>query len=214
MIADSIGRKWTTVTGDLIIGVGFILVILADGVMLGFVGRFISGIGQGVTSFTIPLYLNEVGTAKYNKIVAAFYTLFTGGGMILGLNIAIPLRHQWKILYELGLIPVAVVAIFMIILPESQAYYINKGMDEEALECLKRGLNDEDAELELKKLKYERRFFDSKGVDYFVKCKDLFGAYFHPFILAVALASFNQFVGTSAFLYYGPELIELAQSDI
>ena len=101
-----------TVLGDLIIGVGFIIVIIAPGIFAGFIGRFVSGFGQGITSFTIPLYLNEIGTAKYNKIVAAFYTLFTGGGMILGLNVAVIFRHIWKVLYEIGLIPVVLVALF------------------------------------------------------------------------------------------------------
>lgn len=47
----------------------------------------------------------------------------------------------------------------MFFLPESQYYLINNAQDEDALEVLKRGLSDEDAELELMKLKYERRFF-------------------------------------------------------
>lgn len=111
-MADWLGRKWMTVVGDAIIGVGFIIVILSDGIFGGFFGRFTSGIGQGVTSFTIPLYLNEVGTAKYNKIVAAFFTLFTGTGMIVGLNVAEILRHQWKILYQIGIVPVLLIAIF------------------------------------------------------------------------------------------------------
>lgn len=108
-----------TIIGDTIIAAGFIIIILTQGVFGGFFGRFVSGFGQGIQSFTIPLYLNEVGTASYNKIVTAFFTLFTGGGMIAGLNLAVPFRHEWKILYEVGLIPCAVLALFMFILPES-----------------------------------------------------------------------------------------------
>ena len=63
-------------------------------------------------------------------------------------------------------------------------------------------------------MKYERRFFDSTAIDYWVKCRDLFGSYLYPFSISVILASLNQLVGTSAFLYYGPEIIELAHSDI
>lgn len=161
-LADWIGRKWMTVLGDVFIAAGFIVIILTNGVFGGFFGRVVSGFGQGIISFTIPLYLNEVGTPAYNKIVTAYFTLFTGAGMIGGLNLAIPFRHHWKMLYEFGLIPALILAIFMMILPESQAYFINEGRDEDALEVLKRGLNDEDATLELQKLKYERRFFFSK----------------------------------------------------
>lgn len=203
-----------TVIGDLIIGAGFVIVILAPGIFAGFIGRFVSGIGQGITSFTIPLYLNEVGTEKYNKIVGAFYTLFTGFGMILGLNIAVIFRHMWKVLYEIGLIPVVLVALFQMILPESHRYHINNGDDDKALEVLKRGLPDEEAELELKKLKYERKFFASGEVNYFVKMGHLFTVYLKPFVLSVVLAALNQFVGTSAFLYYGPEIIMMTHADM
>lgn len=78
---------------------------------------------------------------------------------MLGLNLAIPLRHHWKYLYAFGLIPCLLLFLVMFFLPESQSYYINNGQDEDALEVLKKGLNDEDAEMELIKLKYERRFF-------------------------------------------------------
>jgi len=51
--------------------------------------------------------------------VGATFVLFTGTGMISGLNLSIPLRHDWKILYEIGFIPCIALAVFMIILPES-----------------------------------------------------------------------------------------------
>lgn len=150
--ADWFGRKWTVIVSDIFIAAGFVIIIFADSIWVGWVGRFVSGIGQGIASFGIPLYLNEVGTSRYNKIITAFFTLFTGGGMITGLNLAIPYRHHWKILYYFGLVPCVFLAIFMIFMPESQNYLISSGQDERALEVLKRGLDDKEAEFELKKL--------------------------------------------------------------
>ena len=43
--SDWIGRKWVTVVGTGIIALGFIFIILTDGIFAGFVGRFISGFG-------------------------------------------------------------------------------------------------------------------------------------------------------------------------
>lgn len=126
--------------GDGFVATGFIFIILTDGIFAGFFGRFISGFGQGLTSFSIPMYISELGALQSNKMICAIFTLASGCGMVFGLNIAIPLRHQWKLLYEIGLIPCACLAIFLIFLPESQAYYVNKGMDDEALEVLKTGL--------------------------------------------------------------------------
>jgi hypothetical protein len=69
-------------------------------------GRAVTGIGSGLQSFAIPLYLNEVGNPKWNKVIIACYTLFTGVGMLTGLNLCIPFRHEWKRLFEFGFIPV------------------------------------------------------------------------------------------------------------
>lgn len=134
--------------------------------------------------------------------------------MILGLNLAIPFRHHWKVLYQFGLIPVIALAVFTLILPESQAYLLNNNDDEAALAVIKRGLDDEDAEWELKKLKYEARFVKSDRITYCSKCEDIFTTYFKPFSIALGLAAFGQLVGTSSFLYYGPEIFEMTQSDV
>jgi len=82
------------------------VVILTESISLGWIGRTVAGLGSGVQSFAIPLYLNEVGSSRWNKVVIACYSLFTGVGMLGGLNLAIPYRHHWKILFEYGFIPV------------------------------------------------------------------------------------------------------------
>jgi len=101
-----------------------VIIALAPSIMIGFFGRFIAGIGQGILSFAIPLYLNEVGTSSYNKIITAIFTMFQGGGMIGGLNVAIPFRHHWKLLYLFGLIPCGGLIVFIVFMPESQNFLV------------------------------------------------------------------------------------------
>ena len=60
---------------------------------------------------------------------------------------------------------------------ESHCYYINKGKDEDALKILKQQMSDEDAEKELKILKYERQFFFSDKVTFTKKFEDLWNVY-------------------------------------
>lgn len=106
-LCDAFGRRNMAICGDFIIASGFLTIIFTDAISLGFVGRAVSGVGSGIQSFAIPLYLNEVGNPKWNKIITACFTLFTGVGMLTGLNLAIPVRHHWRLLFEFGLIPVA-----------------------------------------------------------------------------------------------------------
>jgi len=94
------------ILGNLIIGGGFFVIILTETISLGWIGRSITGLGSGVLSFAVPLYLNEVGSQEYNKLVIACYTYFTGVGMFGGLNFAILVRHHWRILFVWGFVPV------------------------------------------------------------------------------------------------------------
>lgn len=76
------------------------------------------------------------------------------------------------------------------------------------------GLQPEDAKWELEKLKYERRFYQSKNVGYWKKCSHIFTTFLKPFGISLGLAAFAQLVGTSAFLYYGPSVLKDTQIDV
>jgi hypothetical protein len=102
----------------------------------------------------------------------------------------------------------------MCFLPESQSYYINKGDNETALEVIKVGLGDQDAEFELARLKYEKQFFVSDKISLGRKYKDLCTVFAKPLWICLGLSFFGQAVGTSAFLYYGAEIFYETQADL
>lgn len=53
------------------------------------------------------------------------------------------------------------------------------------------GLTVTDAELELKKLKFEKRFYNSDKIQCADKCSDLMTVYTWPFFMSLILASFS-----------------------
>lgn len=105
-LCDWAGRRNVAIFGDAVISLGFIVIIFTNAINVGWVGRGVAGVGSGIQSFAIPLYLNEVGNPKWNKVIIAMFTLFTGIGMLTGLNLSIPFRHEWKALFEIGFIPI------------------------------------------------------------------------------------------------------------
>lgn len=126
--------------------------------------------------------------------------------MLAGLNLCIPFGYQWKILFALAFIPLALNLISLILLPESPMYYLFVEDDEKALEVLKSYLREEDAEKYLKKLKYEKYFIHSPKLTYGKKCTDIFTTYLKPLSISIGLVFFLQLVGSSAFLYYGADI--------
>lgn len=199
---------------DVFICVGLLWIVFIPSMYLGWVGRAITGFGSGISSFAVPLYISEIVPDKYNKKLVAFYGIFSSVGLVGGLNLAIPFRHHWKILFEVGCAPAAIQLIIVFFLPESQNYYINNGNDAEALKVIKLGMSDVDAERELRKLKFERKFYVSEVMTSGRKWKDLIYIYWYPLIIVTGLSFFSQAIGTAAFIYYGPEIILNTHTDI
>jgi hypothetical protein len=79
----------------------------------------------------------------------------------------------------------------MCFLPESQSYYVNNDNYDDAAEVLKRGLPDDDAALELARLKYEKQFFISNKVSMGKKYRDLCKIYTKPLFICLTLAFFS-----------------------
>ena len=131
-MSDRWGRKGSMVIADVFICGGLLWISFIPNMYLGFVGRIITGFGSGISSFAVPMYISEIVPDKYNKKLVAAYGCFSSAGLVGGLNLAIPFRHQWKILFEVGCAPAIVQLIIVIFLPESQNYYINNGEDEKA----------------------------------------------------------------------------------
>lgn len=64
-ISDAIGRKFVIILGDVLIGAGFLIIVFGKKVYIGLIGRVVSGFGSGLMSFVVPVYLGEVGPAKW-----------------------------------------------------------------------------------------------------------------------------------------------------
>jgi MFS family permease len=135
-ISDKIGRKYVIILSDCFVAIGFLIIVFGKKVWVGFIGRIISGFGSGFLTFVIPVYLGEVGPAKWQKLSQSMFGFSIGVGMIGGLDLAIPFRHHWKLLYKYGLIPVVGQILITCFMPESHMYYINTGEDDKALEIL------------------------------------------------------------------------------
>jgi len=112
---------------DIFICGGLLWIAFIENMYLAWIGRIITGFGSGISSFAVPLYISEIVPDKYNKRLVAAYGVFSSIGLVGGLNLAIPFRHHWKILYEAGCGPAVIQIILIIFMPESQNYYINSG---------------------------------------------------------------------------------------
>lgn len=63
-VNDRLGRRWAGIVGVMILCVGAALQAGAVHLAMMIVGRIISGVGVGIVSTAVPLYLSEISPAK------------------------------------------------------------------------------------------------------------------------------------------------------
>lgn len=234
-IADRISRKYSIVTAVLIFLVGSILQTASYGYGMLVVARLIGGIGIGMLSMVVPLYISEISPPEIRGTLLVMEELAIVSGIVVAFWITYGTRYMsgmwsWRLPFLLQIIPGIVLAVGVLFLPFSPRWLISKGRNEEALECLckLRQLPRDHALV-------QREWMEIKAE---VMCHQEVSAERHPRLHAqatrmnrvklelvswldclkpgcikrthvgVGIMFFQQFVGINALIYYSPTLFK------
>ncbi|MDW7695844.1 sugar porter family MFS transporter [Flammeovirgaceae bacterium SG7u.111] len=171
--------------------------------------RFLGGLGVGASSVTAPMYISEISPAnKRGKLVALFQF-----NIVFGILIAYFSNYLiggggngvWRWMLGVEVFPAFAFLVSILFVPESPRWLIvKKGKVEEAkltLEIIDSATSEEQVRAILTSKYHEianhrEKFFSKK--------------YSLPITLAVLFATFNQFSGINAIIYYAPRIFEMA----
>ncbi|KAK9364413.1 general substrate transporter [Lipomyces kononenkoae] len=141
LFGDYFGRRWAIWIAMLWIMIGATLQTTTFSLPQLMVGRFITGIGTGVESSTVPLYQAELCEAqKRGRLVCSEMT-FLGVGLVLSAFFDYGMVHidnpiAWRLPIACQLIFALIVSVMVFGLPESPRYLFRKGRHEEAVKVL------------------------------------------------------------------------------
>uniref|UniRef100_A0A1X7VMN2 Major facilitator superfamily (MFS) profile domain-containing protein n=1 Tax=Amphimedon queenslandica TaxID=400682 RepID=A0A1X7VMN2_AMPQE len=134
-----LGRRPTIMIASFLFTIGAILMaaapISAWGWIIILIGRFIVGIGIGLTSMTVPMYLAECSPSSYRgKITVLSNAAVTGGQFVAGLiDFGFSYVNQgWRYMLGITAVPSLMNLIAFIFLPESPRWLVGKGKKEKA----------------------------------------------------------------------------------
>jgi MFS family permease len=82
-LSDRVGRRPTTLLAAVIFGVGALAVALAPGVGFIIFGRFLLGLGVGLASMIVPLYIAEIAPADRRGALVSLNQLMITIGILL-----------------------------------------------------------------------------------------------------------------------------------
>eukprot|EP01025_Chloroclados_australasicus_P038105 TRINITY_DN39038_c0_g2_i1.p2 TRINITY_DN39038_c0_g2~~TRINITY_DN39038_c0_g2_i1.p2 ORF type:complete len:526 (-),score=69.76 TRINITY_DN39038_c0_g2_i1:514-2091(-) len=139
-LADSLGRKMAFILDAIPLIAGCILCATASSLTGIIAGRVLVGVGIGLSSALVPLYIGEMSPTFVRGALGSVNQLFICIGILgaLLVNVALP-ATSWRTMFYFGLIPAGLLAAgMMLFCPESPRFLWSQGEKDTAITIAKK----------------------------------------------------------------------------
>lgn len=206
-LCDLWGRRKLIIAAAVIFIVGVLLVGLATNYTALLAGRLIQGIGIGIITIAIPLYLAEAVPASVRgKAICAFQLLLTAGILIATLiGWFLTPSGNWRAMFFSALIPGLILFVGSLFLTESPRWLLLKGKSELALAVLARSRPFLAAKEELLQITQLSSHQPHEPIASLWQKK-----YLAPLTIVFIIACCNQLTGINSILQLAPVVLKKA----
>lgn len=192
---------------------------MAPSVAVMIVSRLVGGLGIGMVSTLIPVYIAEIAPKDIRgKMVGGYQLAIATGIFIVYLvNAIIANTHSmawnqdtgWRMMFFAGMIPGIIFFFLLFAIPESPRFLINKSQDERASQILQRMSVQSKEEIDQQVSGIRKNIMAESQNKSFTK--DLFkkGTRMALFV-AIMCSVFQQLTGVNAVGYYAPTIFKNA----
>ena len=120
-LADLFGRRRLLIATAIIFGLGGLGCAAATSPAMLIIGRIIVGLGIGLASGTVPVYISEVSPADARGWQVSLFQLAITVGILLAyvVDYAFASIQGWRWMFGLAVLPAAIFGLGMVFLPES-----------------------------------------------------------------------------------------------
>ncbi|NP_001153301.1 solute carrier family 2 member 13b [Danio rerio] len=151
------GRRVCILLASFIFCAGGIILSVARNKEALLCGRLTVGLGLGIASMTVPVYIAEVSPPDLRGQLVTVNTLFITGGQFIasvvdGAFSYLP-HDGWRFMLGLSVVPAALQFLGFLFLPESPRWLLQKGFTQNALLVLRQIRGDVDVEEEFESIR-------------------------------------------------------------
>ncbi len=206
--ADRFGRRVTLIVTSIVFIAGAMICASAPSLAVLVVGRVVVGLGIGLASTTVPVYISEVSPPEARGWQVSLFQLAITIGILAAylVDYAFAKSGAWRWMLGLAAVPGAMLGIGMLFLPESPRWLARYLRPESARAVLVRIRGTQDVELEWREISVSISHSEERGT-----WSDLLHpAVRHALIVGVGLAIFQQVTGINTVIYYAPTIIQSA----
>lgn len=213
-LAKTVGRKITALLTGIPFIVTYIMVLLANGPTILFIGRFFAGLGGGGVSVIAPMYIGETAEVNNRGVLGSYFNLFICVGILTSYIVG-----SYTSYFVLGVYCLFFPILFVVLwfwLPETPVYSVLQNRTEEASKALfkLRGDHKELVEAELSDLTSSVKEMMSKNEKISFRAMISEPETRKGFIIGGVLMTVQQMSGISPILNYTVVIFQASGSDI
>lgn len=207
---DRFGRRATLLWIGLLYVVSALATAFANNVAIFIIGRFIGGVGIGVSTVVAPLYIAEIAPAESRgrlaglfqfNIVFGIVVAFASNALLAGVG-----ANAWRWMLGVAGFPSLLYTLLCFGLPESPRWLLGRKGDRAAglkvLRLIRPDLSPEEAAARADEIAAHSTVQQTTGRFWTAQLRQ-------PILLAFFIAFFNQLSGINAILYFAPRIFEL-----
>ncbi|KAF7721926.1 hypothetical protein EC973_003939, partial [Apophysomyces ossiformis] len=200
------------ILSSLIFIAGALLMALARNFAVLLVGRLVVGLGVGMASMIVPVYVSELSPKRIRGRLTTLNTLVITFGQVIAyvMNIAFAnVQDGWRYMFGIAGIPALIQFLIMPFLPESPRRLIVVGKIDEAKDALRKiygsSVSDSFIDKEVAVIQEEINLSRSGSFRDFLQRDNL-----KPLIIACILQAAQQLSGFNTAMYYAATILHMA----
>ncbi len=201
-LADYKGRKWTLLFSSILLILGGLFFIFAINLYFLIFSRFLLGIGVGITTAIVPIYISEISSEKESGSYILLSQIIISFGVVVSFGLSLWMT-SWKEITILGGLFPSVLFFFLtwFFLEETPIWLEIKGRRQEAERVLDK--------LQLPHEKPTSIFQFVKNLFLVILTKSskrrVLG---HLLLIGIFVAFFQQAIGIYGIAYFAPQMFE------
>src|SRR6266478_6512132 len=205
-LADLFGRRKLLIATAIIFAAGAILCAAAQSPPMLVIGRIIVGIGIGLSSSTVPVYISEVAPADARGWQVSLFQLAITVGILLAyiVDYMFAQIQGWRWMFGLAVVTGAMLGLGMLRMPETPRWLAKHGHVDASRKVLARIRGTQDVDEELLEIERSLAQAEESG-----RLSDLLAPSLRPsLVIGIGLAIFQQITGINTVIYYAPVIIQ------
>lgn len=207
-LADRYGRRLTLLLSGMAFSIGALLSAFAAYLTFLLVARVVVGVGVGAASVLVPVYIAELAPARLRGALVAGFQLLTTLGILAGYGISAAFAgsEDWRWSLGLAAIPGALLALGVLLIPESPRWLVTQGRTPDAESVLRRIRGHVDVAHEIQDIEAVNRDDSTAQRG---RWRDMFVGWVRPMVaVGILVAFFANACGINLVVYFAPQILQ------